>query len=136
MLAAYAQQLDLADATPTTTRPDPIVTVGLSIAGLTGLTLAHIKGRHDKIDHITAGYLVGLSTSGIYTLYAGKPDSRWSKVASFLVGVAASAAVGALKEEYDGYTETGQVDEVDIYATIGGGVGGALTISLIDWLFL
>lgn len=134
MLAAYAYQLDVADAAPK--RPNPVATVGLTIAGLSGLALAHAHGRHDKIDHIMAGYLVGLSASGIYTLKLDPADSRWARFGAFMLGVASSAVVGALKEEYDGQSGTGQVDDVDIYATISGGIGGALTISLIDWLFL
>lgn len=135
MLHGYAQQLNLANhAAPS--RPHPVTTIGLTVAGLSGLAMAHTKGRHDKIDHIIAGYLVGLATSGIYTLYTKEPDSRRSRAIAFLLGVAASAAVGALKEEYDGRSGTGQVDDMDIYATIGGGVGGAFTIGLIDWLFL
>lgn len=134
MLSAYAYQLDVSPGA--TTRPNPVATVGLTIAGLSGLALAHAHGRHDKIDHIMAGYLVGLSTSGIYTLRLDASDSRWTRFGAFMLGVASSAVVGALKEEYDDHSETGQVDEVDIYATISGGIGGALTISLIDWLFL
>ena len=134
MLSAYAYRLDIADTAPM--RPHPVATIGLTIAGLSGLALAHTHGRHDKIDHITAGYLVGLSASGIYTLKLDANDSRWVRFGAFMLGVASSAAVGALKEEYDSHSDSGQVDDVDIYATIGGGVGGALTISLIDWLFL
>ena len=136
MLSAYSSRLQLSGASRPSARPDPVLTMGLSVAGLSGLAMAHTKGRHDKIDHIMAGYLVGLATSGIYTLYTKEPDSRRSRAIAFLLGVAASAAVGALKEEYDGHSGTGQVDDVDIYATIGGGVGGAFTIGLIDWLFL
>ena len=82
----------------------------------------------DKQGHAVAGFAVGTlaaaATKGL------SPRSTWWTRA--LIGVAASAVVGAAKEAVDARTHA--ADPKDALATVAGGTVGALTISLV-WRF-
>lgn len=84
--------------------------------------------EHDKQEHAGIGFAVGAIS--VATTKSLSPRSTWWTRA--LIGVAASAIVGAAKEAVD--SRTHDADPKDALATVVGGAAGALSISLA-WRF-
>jgi len=88
------------------------------------------KQTYDKTKHAYAGYFIGNVSSGISQLLIPKYTNN-RKLKILLSGIVSSAVVGVGKEYRDslGY---GNVEAVDAVFTIGGGVVGSVTFSLVD----
>jgi hypothetical protein len=84
----------------------------------------------DKQGHAAVGVIVGTFATAAAQRLA--PRAPWWEQA--LVGVAASAVVGTAKEICDAQSRHHDADPKDALATVAGGIGGALTITLV-WRF-
>jgi len=76
----------------------------------------------DKLLHVSAGYVTGASITAIADSFGSKNAYIW--------GIAGSALVGIGKEYYDYQTESGDVEMLDGWSTILGGILGAITVQI------
>ncbi len=112
---------------------DPFISVvTLSTVPASLLAVKEIPQYKDKYRHFFAGYLVGASASGVYSLYIRDKDVKHPVLKSILVGIGSSLVVGMGKELYDKVSGKGTPDLNDAWATGLGGIGGSVTINISD----
>lgn len=108
---------------------------GLLVANMAGAMVASygvfkISGKHDKVKHVLAGYVVGTLTTGSLQLLLPK-TMKHKKLVAMLGGFGASILVG-IGKEYRDSKGFGNVETKDAIATGLGGIGGTLIISTGD----
>jgi hypothetical protein len=82
--------------------------------------------REDRVLHLGAGFAIGATTYALVQTVA--PDLKpWAK---HVVAIGASALVGIAKEWCDDGGR-GDCDARDAIATVGGGVLGSVSVSLV-----
>jgi len=94
---------------------------------LTGLFSTLLPSQYsllsnDKLMHFGVGYIAGATSTSIASAAGSKNPELWGMFTATLIGVG--------KEYYDYRSRKGNVEHLDMFMTVLGGVAGSVTVTI------